>query len=146
MIEQLRTRHAESRKAQDAVALRVLPMLIAALEEASRGKENFNDDMAIAVLTKKRAERLDSAEQFQKADRPDRVAEELAEAQFIKQFLPEQLDQTQVGIMIDKVGAELKAAGTVPDMGSMMKVLKPKIGNTFPGKDLSAMVKIYLQG
>lgn len=144
MIEQLRKNHAEARKSQDAVALRVLPMLIAALEEAGRGK-TFTDDMAIAVLTKKRAERLDSAEQFQKAERADRVAEELEEAQYIKQFLPEQLDQTQVGIMIDKVGAELKATGTVPDMGNMMKVLKPKIGNTFPGKDLSAMVKLYLQ-
>jgi uncharacterized protein YqeY len=71
----------------------------------------------------------------------DQVAEIMAEHKILSEFLPAQLEQTDVQAMIDKIKAGLDA----PNMGMIMKDLQPKIKGQFDGKLASQMVRDSLK-
>lgn len=63
----------------------------------------------------------------------------LREYDFIKVYLPEQLEESAVVAMIN----DIKAAGA-KDMGAIMKDLQPQIKGKFDGKRASELVKAAL--
>lgn len=146
MIIVLRTKLNEARKTKNQMGLLVLPMLIAALQNRAIDKgTDLTEDEAATILAKERAKRLDAYNQFTEAGAHEQAAQELAEAAYIKPFLPEQMDETQVAIAVQTAATTIQATGKVPTIGLMMKILKPQIGNRFPGKDLNELVQAQLK-
>ena len=90
-------------------------------------------------------QRLDSIEQFRNGGREDLVAKEEAEAKFLKQFLPEQMSETEVAAIVDWAAKE-SGATSAKEMGKVMGLLMPKVQGKADGKLVNQLVKARLGG
>ncbi len=85
-------------------------------------------------------QRQDSIDQFKTGGREDLVTKESAELKFLMTFLPEQMGEAEIRSLVDWAVTESKAA-SAKDMGSVMKLLLPKVQGKADGKLVSQIVK-----
>ncbi len=133
-------------KAGEKDRLGVIRMLLAAIqgmEIDTRGELSEGD--ILKVVEKLIKQRKDAASQFADAGREDRAAQELAEAEILKTYLPEQLSEAEVAELLDAVIAETGAA-SMKDMGKVMGLLKERAQGKADMGALSAAVKARLAG
>ena len=109
------------------------------------GKEArvLSDDEIITVLSREAKKRREAAEEFAKANRPDKAAEEKAEGEVIAKYLPAQLSEDDIKKMIAAAVASTGAAGP-GDMGKVMGAIKPQIAGKADGALVSSLVKAAL--
>ena len=121
-------------------------MLLAAIttEEVS-GKEArvLTDAEIITVLSREAKKRREAVDAYVAAKRIDLADKEKAEGEVIAQYLPAQLSEDEIKKMIADAIAETGAAGP-SGMGSVMKVLSPKIAGKADGGVVSGLVKAAL--
>jgi uncharacterized protein YqeY len=121
-------------------------MLLAAIttEEVS-GKEArvLTDAEIITVLSRESKKRREAVEAYVAAKRTDLADKEKAEGEVIAEYLPAQLSEDEIKKMIADAIAETGAAGP-SGMGSVMKVLSPKIAGKADGGVVSGLVKAAL--
>ncbi len=112
------------------------------LSELQKAAKEGNDD-EVGVLRRERKRRLDAAAQFREAGRDDLVAGEEAEAELIGSYLPADLPDAELRALVTEAVAE--AGATSPrDMGSVMKLVMPRVGGRADGRRVSAAVKEIL--
>jgi uncharacterized protein len=112
------------------------------LSELQKAAKEGNDD-EVGVLRRERKRRLDAAAQYRDAGRDDLVAGEEAEAELIASYLPAELSDEELNALVAEAVSE--AGATSPkDMGSVMKVVMPKVGGRADGRRVSAAVKEIL--
>ncbi|MBT5870249.1 MAG: GatB/YqeY domain-containing protein, partial [Bacteroidetes bacterium] len=68
---------------------------------------------------------------------------ELAEAAVIEQFLPQQLSEAEVAVMVDKA-IEATGASAMADMGKVMGMVTKEVSGRADGKTISTLVKARL--
>ena len=112
------------------------------LSELQKAAKEGNDD-EVAILRRERKRRLDAAAQFRDAGRDDLVAGEEAEAELIGAYLPAELSDEELNALVAEAVSEAGAT-SAKDMGSVMKVVMPKIGGRADGRRVSAAVKEIL--
>ena len=121
-------------------------MLLAAIttEEVS-GKEArvLTDAEIITVLSREAKKRREAVEAYVAAKRTDLADKEKAEGEVIAEYLPAQLSEDEIKKMIADAIAETGASGPA-GMGSVMKVLSPKIAGKADGGAVSGLVKAAL--
>lgn len=103
-------------------------------------QRDLTDADAIEVLARALKQRQESAEQFTKGGRPELAAREAAEADVIREYLPEPVTSEELDGMIDAAIAEAGAT-TVRDMGAVMGRLMPMVKGRADGAAVSARVK-----
>lgn len=109
------------------------------LSELQRAAKEGNDD-EVAVLRRERKRRLEAAAQFREGGRPELADREQSEATLIETYLPAELDDAELDVIIREAVAETGA--TQPkDMGPVMKVVMAKAGGRVDGKRASARVR-----
>ncbi len=119
----------EAMKSKDAVCLRTLRLILAALKDrdiAARtagGSDTISDDEILGMLQSMIKQRNDSIEMYNKGDRPELAAEEQAEIEIITGFLPQQLGDDEISAAVKAVIAEV-GAESIKDMGKVMGALK----------------------
>ena len=107
-------------KDQDALAaLRAVKSAILLAQTESGAKEDLSEDQEIKLLQKLVKQRKDSAAIYQEQGREDLVGPEIAQAEIISKFLPEQLSEEEVGKIIDQL-IEATGASGMKDMGKVM--------------------------
>jgi uncharacterized protein YqeY len=97
------------------------------------------------VLSREAKKRREAAEEFAKANRPDKSAEEKAEGEVIAKYLPAQLSEDDIKKLIAAAVASTGAAGP-GDMGKVMGAIKPQIAGKADGSLVSSLVKAALAG
>lgn len=132
--------------AKDAVRLRGLraikaAVLLAKTEKA--GIEELDQDTEIKVLQKLVKQRKESGEIYKGQGREDLLQIELEEQQVIEEYLPKQLDRSEVESIIKTIIAETGAAG-MKDMGKVMGLANQKLAGQADGKTISELVKSCL--
>jgi uncharacterized protein YqeY len=105
----------------------------------------IDDARALAVLDKMVKQRRDSANQYEKAGRDELAAQENFEIGVIQEFLPAQLSEAELIIMVDAAIAARGASG-MQAMGSVMAELKPKLQGRADIGAVSQLVKSRLTG
>jgi uncharacterized protein YqeY len=122
-------------------------VLTAITNEEVSGKEArvLSDEEIITVLSREAKKRREAAEEFAKAGRTDRAADEKAEGEVIAKYLPAQLSEDDIKKLIADAVASTGAAGPA-DMGKVMGVIKPKIAGKADGALVSSLVKAALAG
>jgi uncharacterized protein YqeY len=144
--ERLKTDLTEAIRSSDKVVSGTIRMVLTAItnEEVS-GKEArvLSDDEIITVLSREAKKRREAAEEFAKAGRVDRAAEEKAEGEVIAKYLPAQLSEDEIKKMIADAVTATGAAGPA-DMGKVMGAIKPKIAGKADGALVSSLVKAAL--
>lgn len=130
-------------KAKDQVALLALRGLKTALTNAAIEKGSLStvleESESIAVVKKQIKQREDAMEQYTKADRPELADKEAAEIKVLSKYLPTQLGEAELTVLIDAVIAELGATSK-KDMGNVMKVVQERTGGAANGKDMARLV------
>jgi len=132
----------------DKVALGTIRMVLTAItNEEVAGKEarTLSEDEIITVLSREAKKRREAAEEFAKAGREDKAAEERAEGEVIAKYLPAQLSEDEIKKMISAAIASTGAAGPA-DMGKVMGAIKPQIAGKADGSIVSSLVKAALTG
>ncbi|KAH9994004.1 Yqey-like protein-domain-containing protein [Russula vinacea] len=99
------------------------------------------DSSAIATLVRKACtRRLDSADQFNQASRPDLAAKERQEADFLAKFLPPLLPEADIdhilkGVISERV-AETQADDARKSIGKVFKTFYAKVDRASVDPDL----------
>ena len=103
----------------------------------------IDDARALIIMDKMVKQRRDSANQFQTAGRDELAAIELAEIAVIQEFLPQQLSEAEIVVIIDEALASIDATGMAA-MGPLMGVIKPKLQGRADMGAVSKIVKAKL--
>jgi uncharacterized protein YqeY len=144
--ETLKSDLTEAIRSSDKVVSGTIRMVLTAItnEEVS-GKEArvLTDDEIITVLSREGKKRREAAEEFAKAGRADKAAEEKAEGEVIAKYLPAQLSEDDIKALIAAAVASTGAAGP-GDMGKVMGAIKPQIAGKADGALVSSLVKAAL--
>ena len=144
--ETLKNDLTEAIRSSDKLVSGTIRMVLTAItnEEVS-GKEArvLTDDEVITVLSREAKKRREASEEFAKAGRTDKAAEEKAEGEVIARYLPAQLSEDEIKALIAAAVASTGAAGPA-DMGKVMGAIKPQIAGKADGSLVSSLVKAAL--
>lgn len=131
-------------KATDKIRLSALRMLKNGLHNREIDlKRELNEAEFFQLLSGMVKQRRDSIEQFEKGGRPDLVEKEEAELKVIREFMPEEMSETELDAIIAEAIRETSATG-VRDMGKVMKILMPRVTGKADGKTVGEKVKLIL--
>jgi uncharacterized protein YqeY len=121
--------------------LSVLRMVKASIRniEIDRKKE-LNDEEVLDVLAKEVKMRRDSMEDFRKGNRLDLVAALEEEIAILAEYLPAQLSEEEVRVLVDQAVSQAQAA-TAKDMGKVMAILMPQVKGKADGKLVNTLVR-----
>jgi uncharacterized protein YqeY len=123
-------------KSGEKVRVGALRLVLSELQKAA--KDGGEDELA--VLRRERKRRLEAASQFRDGGRPDLADGEESEARLIEAYLPAELDDTELDVLVAAAIAET-GASTPRDMGQVMKAVMAKSGGRADGKRASARVR-----
>lgn len=113
------------------------------LAKTSGGSEELTEEDEIKILSKLVKQRKDSAAIFAEQNRNDLAEPELAQAEVISKFLPEQLDEAAITAAVEKAISDTGAEG-MKDMGKVMGIVNKQLAGQADGKTISTIVKAKL--
>lgn len=141
------TKQAMKDKAANRLStLRLISAAIKDRDIAARADGNddgVSDDELLAILGKMTRQRSESAKTYEEAGRIDLAERELEEITVIEEFLPRQLDESEVDNAIDAAIAAV-GAGSIRDMGKVMGELKSQFTGQMDFGTVGAKVKTKL--
>lgn len=144
--EKIMTPMKDAMKAKDEKSLRALRAIKAAiiLAKTSEGAGGvLKEEDEIKLLQKLVKQRKDSLEIFQQQNRADLAEKEQEEIAVIEQYLPKQLDATELREIIAGIIAQTGASSPA-DMGKVMGVASKQLAGKADGKTISSVVKELL--
>ena len=114
-------------------------------EEVATGKreEGLSDSEIEKVIAREVKKRGESAKLYRDNARPELAEPEEKEAEVLKAYLPEQLDEAELRKIIEQKIAELDASGPAA-MGQVIGAVKAAVGNKADGATLAGLVKATL--
>ena len=134
----------QAMKDQDKFKLSVLRMLKSALQmEKIAKKHDLSDDETIAVIKRQVKQRKDSIEEFTKYNKTEEVDNLNKEIEILSAYLPEELSEEELNIIIDEVFDELKPE-SIKEMGKVMKEVTARCGSRADMSEVSKIVKSKL--
>ncbi len=142
--EQITEDMKNAMRAKDTGRLGTIRLLLAAMKQKEVDERVELDDAAvIAIVEKLIKQRKDSISQFQAANREDLVAIENAELVVLQAYMPAQMSEAEVAVVVAQVVQELGATGP-QDMGKVMGKVKPQLAGKADMGIVSAQVKAAL--
>ena len=131
-------------KAREKARLSTIRLIQAEFKRVEVDERIEIDDLrALAIMDKMVKQRRDSVTQIQNAGRDELAAIELAEIAVIQEFLPQQLSEAEIIVIIDEALAGIDATGMAA-MGPLMGVIKPKLQGRADMGAVSKIVKAKL--
>lgn len=114
------------------------------LEMTKEGADGTVDDAgAMKVLNKLYKQRIEAATIYKEQGRTDLFDEEMAQAEIIKTYLPEQMSSEQLRTHMEDIIARVGAA-SLADMGKIMGVASKELSGKADGKAINDMVRAIL--
>ena len=142
----LRTDLTTSMKARDELRSATIRMALTAItneEVAGEVARELSDDEVVTVLGREAKKRREAAEAFAGAGRAEQAERERAEGRVLAGYLPAPLTDQELAELVAAAVAETGAQGPKA-MGSVMKVLTPRIAGRADGSRVAAAVKAAL--
>ncbi len=128
-------------RAKDAVRLESIRLLRAAIQRREVDERiDLTDEDVVSVVQKMVKQGKDSIALFEQGGREDLVQKEAATLAVLETYLPEQLDEQALLILIEKAVSE-SGAQTVRDMGKVMGMLKPQVQGQADMGVVSGLIK-----
>jgi len=124
-----------------ATTLRGLKSVILYAEVAKGVREQgLPDDEIMPLLAKEAKKRQESAELYIKGGNQERADAELAEKHVIEQYLPQQLSDEDLSVVVDRV-IEGLGVSEQTNMGEVIKAVKQEVGEQADGSRIAMIVK-----
>ncbi|WP_165164823.1 GatB/YqeY domain-containing protein [Corynebacterium qintianiae] len=143
--DKIRADLKEAMKAKEKQRTGTIRMLLAAIQaaETEGTKHEVGDDEIWKIIAREIKKRRESAEIYRENDRADLADNELAEAEVLEGYQPQQLDDAELDALVEAAIAET-GADSMAQMGAVMKAATEKAAGRADGKRLSAAVKARL--
>jgi uncharacterized protein YqeY len=121
--------------------LRGLKSAILNVEVAENKREQgLTDEEVVSLFQKEAKKRQESAELFERGGNMQKAQEESVEKKVIEAYLPSQMDDNDLNILIDTAIQETNAEG-LQSMGQVIGLVKQKAGGQADGSRIAAAVK-----
>ncbi|RZO21456.1 MAG: GatB/YqeY domain-containing protein [Candidatus Thioglobus sp.] len=131
----------DAMRAKDAVRLESIRLLRAAIQRREVDERvDLTDQDVVSVVQKMVKQGKDSIALFEQGGREDLVQKEAATLAVLETYLPEQLDEEALLVLIEKAISE-SGAETVRDMGKVMGLLKPQVQGQADMGVVSGLIK-----
>ena len=114
------------------------------LEASKDGRSEISDEIALKIIVKLVKQRKDSAQIYNEQNRKDLEKDELEQLKHLEVYLPKQLSEDEIKIIIDTIVDDLGAV-SMKDMGRVMSEANKKIGSQADGKLIANIVRNKLQ-
>ncbi len=132
--------------AKDNTRLRGLRAIKAAilLAKTEKGQsEELTQDAEIKVLQKLVKQRKESGEIYKQQQREDLYQIEWEEQQVIEEYLPKQLEKSEVEAIVQGIITEMGTT-SIKDMGKVMSAANQRLAGQADGRTISEVVKALL--
>lgn len=134
----------ESMKNKNLIRKNTIQMIRAAILQVEKDKQiELTEEQVVEIIAKETKKRKDAQIEFEKSGREDLINQNNEEIAILSEYLPKQLSEEEIEIIVKKV-IEETGATTMKDMGIVMKKSKEQIGATADGKTVSEIVKKLL--
>jgi uncharacterized protein len=128
-----------------ATTLRGLKSTILNVKVAQGKRESgLSDDEVLPVLAKEAKQRQESADMYVQGGNQAKAEAELTEKALIETYLPDQLSEDELKVLIDEAIATTGASGPQA-MGQVIGQVKAKTGASADGAVIARLVKEKLQ-
>lgn len=135
----------EAMKSKNQIALESLRAMKSEilLVKTSGGNGEMNESQEIAMLQKLIKQRKEAAEQFTNNGRTELAEKELAQAEIIQGFLPQQLTQEELEFELKAIIEEVGAT-SAKEIGKVMSTASARLAGKAEGKMIAETVKKLL--
>jgi uncharacterized protein YqeY len=131
-------------RAKDTTKLGAIRLLQAAIKQREVDERIELDDAAVvSVIEKMLKQRRDSITAYEGAGRNDLADAEKFEVSVLQAYMPQQLSDTEIAAIVEKVIAETGAAGA-KDMGKVVGAVKPLVAGRADMGKVSGLIKAKL--
>ena len=131
----------EAMKEKNEIKKNAIQMTRAGILQIEKDKGiELTDEQIIELIAKEVKKRKDSIADYEKGGREDLVNQINEEISYLEKYLPKQLTEEEITVIVKQIIAELGAT-TMKDMGKVMKAAKEKMGVTADGKTINKVVK-----
>ncbi len=114
-------------RARDKQRLGVLRLIMSEFKRIEVDERiELDDQRVLAIFDKMSKQRKDSLSQFRDAGRDDLADQESFELDILKEFMPAQLSEVEIRIIVDATISEVGAT-SIKDMGQVMGNIKSKV-------------------
>ena len=128
-------------KNKDTLAKDTIQGIRAEILKEEKDKQKVLDNCEIEnIIMKEKRKRLDLLNQLENTNREDIKQQTVEELDIISQYLPRQLTREEIEQEVNTYMKPLVDV-TVREMGSIIKDLKQRLGNSVDGKVLSEVVR-----
>ena len=134
-----------ARQKAELQALRAIKSMILLAETEKGNDGSVSAEAELKLLMKAVKQRKDSAQIYKDQGREDLLTVELAEIAVIEKYLPKQMSEVEITTELEKIVAQVGAAGP-QDMGKVMGLASKALAGKADGKTISGIVKSILVG
>jgi uncharacterized protein len=118
-----------------------LRLILASLRSSEKDLQRpLSDDEELQVLQRERKRRIEAAAAFRDGGREERAEKEEQELTVLREFMPEQLSEDELGDIIDDVIAEVGAT-SINQLGRVMADVMPQVAGRADGSMVSQLVR-----
>lgn len=131
-------------RAKESTRLGTIRLLQAAIKQREVDERiELNDADVISAIEKMLKQRRDSIAAYESANRADLADVEKAEVVVLQAYLPKQLTEEEVSVLLEQVVADTGAA-SMKDMGKVMAAIKPLVAGKADMGKISGLIKARL--
>src|ERR1035437_887861 len=144
-LEKLNSDLKEAMKARDEVRMNCIRQVKASVmnKEVAK-KKTLSDDEVMEVIASLAKAHVESIDSFKKGNRPDLVGKEEAELAILKAYLPEQLSDEELRMIVEAAVKEF-GASAIKETGKVMGLIMPKVKGKADGGRINAIVREFLK-
>ena len=131
-------------RAKDSVRLGAVRLLLSAIKQREVDERvELDDSNVIAVIEKMLKQRRDSITAYESANRHDLADVEKFEVTVLQTYLPQQLSEEEVKVILEQVVVDTGASG-IKDMSKVMAAIKPLVAGRADMGKISGLIKVRL--
>ena len=133
-------------RAKESARLSAIRLLLSAMKQREVDERiELSEADIMGIIEKMIKQRRESIVQYEKGARADLADAEKFEVGVLSAYMPRQMSEADVAAAIEAAIVET-GAKTVPDMGKVMAILKPKLAGRADMGRVSVQVKSKLSG
>ncbi|MBY9079435.1 GatB/YqeY domain-containing protein [Paenibacillus sp. HN-1] len=145
LSERLNEDMKQAMKSKDKFKLSTIRMVRSTIKNLEIDlKRTLDDNEVLDILSREIKQRKDALQEFEKAGRDELAASNKAEIEIIQEYLPEQLSEEEIKVIVQQTIQETGASSKT-DMGKVMSALMPKVKGRADGKLVNQAVQQFLQ-
>jgi len=115
-------------------------VLYADVAAKKRESGGVSDEEVLSIFAKEAKKRQESADLYEKGGAPEKAQKELTEKAIIEGYLPKQLSDDELKVIVDRIVSEQCAEG-LQALGKVIGLVKAEVGTSVDGSRVAACAK-----